>query len=107
MKIQLVLHGGSGTGDENIRKACTLGINKVNVCSELLKNVYLEIEKADWRNENIEDLWKHIQDGYKTRLKELMKINGSAGKSWTEENTAGISCKKTVFGEGDHIPHFI
>lgn len=107
LQIPLVLHGGSGTGDENIRRACAMGINKVNVCSELLKNVYLEIEKADWRNENIEDLWTHIQDGYKTRLKELMKISGSAGKSWTELNTDGITNKKTVFGEGEDIPHFI
>ena len=38
--IPLVLHGGSGTGDENIAKACRMGINKVNVCTELLSCVY-------------------------------------------------------------------
>ena len=33
----LVLHGGSGSGDENLRKACQMGINKVTVCNDLMR----------------------------------------------------------------------
>lgn len=107
LKMPLVLHGGSGTGDENIRKACKMGINKVNVCSELLQHVYLELEQTDWRNEDIEQLWPHIMHGLTKRLKELMVISDSAGKSWTEENQSGLTYKRTVFGEQKDIPHFI
>ena len=32
--VPLVLHGGSGTGDDNLKKAVTLGISKVNVFTE-------------------------------------------------------------------------
>lgn len=32
--IPLVLHGGSGQDDEQIRKACAIGIQKINVASE-------------------------------------------------------------------------
>ena len=32
----LVLHGGSGTGDENLRKAVQSGIQKVNLATELI-----------------------------------------------------------------------
>lgn len=105
--IPLVLHGGSGTGDENIRKACTMGINKVNVCSELLQHTYLKLETIDWRNDNLELLWHHVADGFTCRLKELIAISGSEGKAWVPENTIGLSGRKVVFGEGKDIPHFI
>ena len=34
LKMPLVLHGGSGSGEENIRKAVAGGINKINVCTD-------------------------------------------------------------------------
>ena len=35
--VPIALHGGSGSGDENIKKAVEAGINKVNVCTEIFK----------------------------------------------------------------------
>lgn len=107
LKMPLVLHGGSGSGDENIRKACQMGINKVNVCSELLQHAYMKLETVDWKNDSLEKLWEHLAEGYTCRLKELIKISGSAGKSWIPENNAGLLNRKIVFGEGENIPHFI
>lgn len=37
LKMPLVLHGGSGSGDENISKAVKYGINKVNVATDAFK----------------------------------------------------------------------
>jgi len=37
--VPLVLHGGSGTPEEDLRKAISLGIAKVNVASELIRAV--------------------------------------------------------------------
>lgn len=34
LNMPLVLHGGSGSGSENIRKAVENGINKINVCTD-------------------------------------------------------------------------
>ncbi|MBE6939824.1 MAG: class II fructose-bisphosphate aldolase [Ruminococcaceae bacterium] len=107
LKIPLVLHGGSGTGDENIRKACTMGINKVNVCSELLQHTYMKLQSIDWKNDNLELLPHHFEEGFTERLKELMVISGSAGKAWVEADSTGLLGRKVVFGEGKDIPHFI
>ena len=35
VKVPLVLHGGSSTGDENLKKAVKLGISKVNLATDL------------------------------------------------------------------------
>lgn len=34
--VPLVLHGGSGTGSDNLRRCCELGISKVNLCTDFL-----------------------------------------------------------------------
>jgi ketose-bisphosphate aldolase len=43
--IPLVLHGGSGTGDENIRRAVASGICKINVFTDIIKP-YLQATKS-------------------------------------------------------------
>ena len=35
ISVPLALHGGSGTGDNNLSKACRLGISKVNIVNDL------------------------------------------------------------------------
>ncbi|MBO0456008.1 class II fructose-bisphosphate aldolase [Enterococcus hulanensis] len=49
LDMPLVLHGGSGTGEENIKKAVSLGINKINVatdvCTVAKKAMLDEVEK--------------------------------------------------------------
>lgn len=42
--VPLVLHGGSGTPEEDVAKACQLGICKVNISSEF-KNAYYQSAK--------------------------------------------------------------
>ena len=37
VSVPLVIHGGSGTGDDNIRKAVSLGIRKINVFSDWIR----------------------------------------------------------------------
>jgi len=37
VKVPLVLHGGSGTGDENIRRSVAGGICKINVFTDIIK----------------------------------------------------------------------
>lgn len=38
LDMPLVLHGGSGAGEENIKKAVACGINKINVCTDLFRH---------------------------------------------------------------------
>lgn len=44
-KIPLVMHGGSGSGEENIRKAVAFGINKINICTDAFKICTNEISR--------------------------------------------------------------
>ena len=55
--IPLVLHGGSGTAPEDIQKAISLGMCKVNVASELIKSV----------RETLLGFWKNGKSGWLPR----------------------------------------
>ena len=48
--IPIVLHGGSGTPEEDIRKAIGLGIAKVNVASDLVHTVRKSLMRQ-WNEE--------------------------------------------------------
>ena len=49
IEIPLVLHGGSGTPDEDLKRAVSLGIAKVNVASELVRAVKDSLS-AQWED---------------------------------------------------------
>ena len=66
VKIPLVLHGGSGTPEADLKKAISLGICKVNVASELVK-AFRDCLLNQWIAE--EDLWIPI-----ATAKALMKL---------------------------------
>ncbi len=79
--IPLVLHGGSGTGLDNISKACKFGINKVNINTDLMKGAWSEL-KETLESERKSFLWLDIQRGYKKVLRKYMEACGSIGKAW-------------------------
>lgn len=97
--IPLVLHGGSGTGDANLQKAIALGIQKINLFTDLNKSGmeylhnYLKREvsegfegnNSDEFSEkvlklNIREASKASTKGYKKALMYYMKLFGSDGK---------------------------
>lgn len=82
----LVLHGGSGTGDDNIAKACKMGINKVNVCNELLGRMYDNILSSNLSGDNAYDFWKIALNALRKRVRELIHICGSNGKKWQTDS---------------------
>lgn len=85
-RMPLVMHGSSGIADEDLRKACMGGINKVNVNHDLLKGAYEEIMAADMKENGAYKLWALIRSGYKKRLAHLIQeCYGSQGKAWTAE----------------------
>lgn len=47
LRMPLVLHGGSGSGEVNIRKAVECGINKINVCTDAF-HAAEDAMKAKW-----------------------------------------------------------
>ncbi|MHB1314551.1 MAG: class II fructose-bisphosphate aldolase [Christensenellales bacterium] len=94
----LVMHGGSGTGDENCKKACKLGINKVNVSHELQSSAAKAVQAADLSGNNAYNVWKIVTNGWKERLLFLFENYGSAGKAW-EVKAPGVGVSNVTFSE--------
>lgn len=94
----LVLHGSSGTGEENIRKACRLGINKVNVCIDILHAVVKDIQNTDFSGNHAYELWNQISSSVRNAAKYQIELTGSAGKAWSG-STPGISSVLTSMRE--------
>ena len=79
----LVLHGGSGTGDENLAKAVRSGIQKVNLATDLIIAGKEELVKF-FEDPNF-DKWQLIptfKKGYKNRLSHYVKLFGQDNKAW-------------------------
>ncbi len=79
--VPLVLHGGSGTGDENLAKACTMGISKVNIGTACRHGAANIMRNDDSRNDAYARPFRTISLGYKTVILHYMKLFGSVGKA--------------------------
>ncbi len=78
--IPLVLHGGSGTGDENLAKACSMGICKINVGSEVRSGAAKALLNADEKIACFKP-FQLLLEGYKERVRYHIGLFGSAGKA--------------------------
>lgn len=87
--IPLVLHGGSGAGEENIRKAVSLGINKINVCTDLFAHGRSEISRILTENPTIDymDLQHFGELAMKDFIKNYMRMIGSSHRFQGERSS--------------------
>ena len=76
VSIPLVLHGGSGSGDENLVKAIAGGITKINIASDLFVAAAEQAPK-DERNQYF--CFEKLVPGYKAKLKYYMSLFGEEG----------------------------
>lgn len=82
LNMPLVLHGGSGAGEENIKKVVACGINKINVCTDLMKHATKASALAIEKNPDIDymDLCIAAQEAMKAFIKSYMRMIGSSGR---------------------------
>ena len=79
--VPLVLHGGSGTGEESLKRACRMGICKLNISNDLKRGAIGNL------NENCKDgmgayaMYPLLFEGYKNVAAGYMDLCGSAGKA--------------------------
>ena len=79
LKMPLVLHGGSGSGEENIRKAVAGGINKINVCTDAFHAAEIAM-KEKWEKEPGTDylnIMMTAEAAIKKFVKEYIRMIGS------------------------------
>lgn len=81
--VPLVLHGGSGTGDENLKRACKMGICKVNVGTDLMELGIQKAAKAYNDNANLGrvNYLKNYVEGYIEGIEYYMDVFESSGKA--------------------------
>lgn len=81
--VPLVLHGCSGTGDENLKKAIECGITKLNLYTDL-DAAGMEMFKNYSKDHNdfkIVDASKVIFKGYTEKLQYYMRLFGSSNRA--------------------------
>ena len=81
--VPLVMHGGTGIPEKDIRRSVELGIAKVNVASELVHGVRTNLT-TQWKEGR--NLWTPIAFGEALKViapvvEKWLKITGAAGKA--------------------------
>lgn len=79
--IPLVLHGGSGTGNENLQRASRSGINKINLFTDLVVAGMENLKNGIGTARKIADAESLMYTGYREKLEFYMQLFGSAGKA--------------------------
>lgn len=77
-EFPLVLHGSSGTPNDQLYKACRMGINKVNINTDLEVAATEAVLAANGSGH----IFEIVKEAYKAKLKEMILIYGSDGKAW-------------------------
>lgn len=81
--MPLVLHGGSGSGDENIKKCVEYGINKINVGCDFMNANVASIKRQLEENPDI-NYWvmmHQVEIDSQELVKKYIKLSRSEGKS--------------------------
>lgn len=92
LAMPLVLHGGSGAGEKNIRRVVELGINKINVCTDLFKFMRKSMhEKLDVEPDiDYMDIEMWGEDEGVKWIRDYMRMIGSSNRYAFEANDEGL-----------------
>lgn len=85
LNMPLVLHGSSGVPEDSIRKAVSLGINKINIDTDIRMAFNTAVREFISTNPDAYDPRKILGPGREAMKKviaEKMNMFGSVGKSW-------------------------
>lgn len=84
LNMPLVLHGASGVDEESIKKAVSLGINKINIDTELRCAYTDRLRACLAEDTEVYDLRKYIKparEDVKAKVIEKIRLFGSNGKA--------------------------
>lgn len=82
-KMPLVLHGGSGSGDDNLRKCVQYGINKINIGCDFM-NANVESIKKQLKSDPSINFWvmmHQVEIDSRELVKHYIHLSKSEGKS--------------------------
>ncbi len=76
LNVPLVLHGGSGTGNENLYRCSREGINKINISNDLKRAAVRKLMEEDLEGNGVYNLYVALGQGYKDEVKRYIKLFG-------------------------------
>ena len=77
VNLPIVLHGGSGTPEDQVREAIRHGIRKVNICTDIqvaMGKTYIETQKKQGFKYSCQNLWGPSVEAAKNVIREKMKM---------------------------------
>lgn len=86
VKVPLVLHGASCTGEDKLKKASEMGIRKINMFTEFLIHTAKAMNDAYSENPalNYDNLSAIGKDAYEEKVRHYIGLYGGSGKAWTK-----------------------
>lgn len=72
----LVLHGGSGTGEDALAKVATMGISKINIATDMYRTTVMCIRNTDFKG-NYYGVYQTVQKALKEQVMGLITLFGS------------------------------
>ncbi len=82
----LVLHGSSGTPEDQLKVVCASGINKVNIANDLCNAMTAALNERHLEGQAAYEIWSVITSSFKEKLNHMMSdVYCSAGKSFPVE----------------------
>ncbi len=80
LPIPLVLHGGSGTGDQNLKRCAHEGINKINLSNDLKRSAIANLICRDLSGNEVYNLYPLLAEGFKNKIEYYIKLFGCSQK---------------------------
>lgn len=103
--MPIALHGGSGSGDENIIKAVEAGINKVNMVTDVLVSMREYTKKRLSEDPKISylSLMMEVEENVKEYIGKWIELTNSAGKAelFKPVDRIGLLTPKCAIGVGE------
>ncbi|MCL2058521.1 MAG: class II fructose-bisphosphate aldolase [Oscillospiraceae bacterium] len=90
-RMPLVIHGGSGSGDDNIHRACEMGIAKVNIVTDIIIANYQAILDGSFAGNKAHGIYPAISASTKESVIRLFDVTGSAGKARSKYDAAKVA----------------
>ncbi|MCT4619360.1 MAG: class II fructose-1,6-bisphosphate aldolase [Marinisporobacter sp.] len=85
LNMPIVLHGSSGVPEESIKRAVSLGINKINIDTDIRMAFHRAVKEFVQTNPDVYDPRKIVgpaRVAMKEIIAEKMRMFGAAGKAW-------------------------
>ena len=94
-KAPLVLHGGSGSGDDNIHKACEMGVTKVNIVTDIIIANHRAVLDGNFSGNRTRGMFPAISESTKKFVLRLFDITGSTGKARSSMDSSAVAADKS------------